>query len=67
MKTMTMTNNNLFYGVPMAKDNLTSSFLTGFEGKKATVKKTGDLAKKNKKTKALTEKSDIPYSTPGKA
>ena len=34
---------------------------------KTTVKKTGDLAKKNKKTGALTGKSDTPYGQPEKA
>ena len=44
MKTTTTTNNNLYYGVPMAKDNLTSSFLAGFEGKskKVATKKNDD-------------------------
>ena len=43
MKTTTTTNNNLYYGVPMA-DNLTSSFLSGFDGKakKVATKKKDD-------------------------
>ena len=39
-------------------DNLTSSFLAGFEGKKATVKKSDDVAKKPKTRKGQ-------YSRPG--
>ena len=43
MKTTTTTNNNLYYGVPMT-NNLTSSFLAGFEGKpkKVATKKKDD-------------------------